>query len=145
MTYELWVPVGLSVLSIFLVPLIVNAVYSLYRRVPDETEHLLNLLEFLDEPYKPEEPEEPEEPEKPEEPKITPHGVRCEYCDSYVPTGTNCPNCGAVLPAQDEVLYVADGQEFTLTVDEVPPFVQFCRIAHDLGSVVTAPPLTQRR
>ena len=74
-----------------------------------------------------------------------PGKVTCEYCDSYVPAGTNCPNCGAVLPAQDEVLYVADGQEFTLTVDEVPPFVQFCRIAHDFGSVVTAPPLTQER
>lgn len=24
--------------------------------------------------------------------------VQCEYCDSYVESGTNCPNCGAVLP-----------------------------------------------
>ena len=77
--------------------------------------------------------------------ELEPGKVKCEYCDSIVNAGTNCPNCGAVLPAQDEVLYVADGQEFTLTEGEVPPFVQFCRIAHDLGSVVSAPPLTQRR
>ena len=77
--------------------------------------------------------------------KPKPSRVRCEYCDSFVHASTNCPNCGAVLPAQAEVLYVADGQEFTLIVDEVSPFIQFARAAHDYGSVMKAPPLTQRR
>jgi len=28
--------------------------------------------------------------------------VKCEYCGSYVDAGSNCPNCGAVLPCKSE-------------------------------------------
>lgn len=32
----------------------------------------------------------------------SPKKVKCEYCGSIVDNCTNCPNCGAVLPDQEE-------------------------------------------
>jgi len=78
-------------------------------------------------------------PQKEPEPPLEPGKVKCEYCDSYVDAGTNCPNCGAVLPRspRSSKVIMLDGTiRLGPTADDVVVL---------MDSIKTAPPLTQRR
>lgn len=62
--------------------------------------------------------------------------IKCEYCDSIVPEGTNCPNCGAVLPEQEKAEYVE-----LYADDEIIERVKI----NPLDCIQCAKPLTQER
>lgn len=61
--------------------------------------------------------------------------VQCEYCDSYVESGTNCPNCGAILPVHAELIYgnitqigrTQDGTMYTQHLDELYKKVEYLK------------------
>ena len=67
--------------------------------------------------------------------ELEPGKVKCEYCDSIVDAGTNCPNCGAALPAPKAQpcavdLYYNPGSFDSLLVN----VARFGQVAHDLGA-----------
>ena len=115
--------------SSFVAPCIARAFYKAYQRMqeatsPERLQALLDRTENTDKAVVMVEPGVELVPE-PTEPKTTSHGVRCEYCDSCVPVGTNCPNCGAVLPAQNEN-------------DVSDPFARFVKVSYDFGLSATS-------
>lgn len=109
---------------------------KIYDKIYDKQVELEEQREFLAEFLDLTGPEPAEPPQEETEPPLEPGKVKCEYCDSVVDAGTNCPNCGAVLPRAP-----ADS-----ALDAV---VRFGQAAHDWGvymdSIQTASPLTQRR
>lgn len=68
--------------------------------------------------------------------ELEPGKVKCEYCDSIVDAGTNCPNCGAVLPREPKVVIMDGAFRLGPTADDVVVL---------MDSIKTAPPLTQMR
>ncbi len=54
--------------------------------------------------------------------------VKCEYCGSYIDAGSNCPNCGAVLPVVREC-----GNA------DLHPFDRFAKVAFDYGIDIPKP------
>lgn len=67
--------------------------------------------------------------------ELEPGKVKCEYCDSIVDAGANCPNCGAALLAPKAQpcavdLYYNPGSFDSLSAN----VARFGQVAHDLGA-----------
>ena len=116
------------------VPLIIFSVlrhfYNKAQRAREEMrKNMLDFSELMG-------PEPAEPPQEEPEPPLEPGKVKCEYCDSVVDAGTNCPNCGAVLPRPPKVIMLDGTVRLGPTADDVVVL---------MDSIKTAPPLTQRR
>ncbi len=117
-------PYCICVLVASFIPFLGSLAYKAYQALLARTERDLEQLQaVLYQMDGEEETNEPQSEGSEPDPMSEPGKVKCEYCDSYVDAGTNCPNCGAVLPRAPEGS-VLDG------------VVYFGQAAYGFGSVI---------